>query len=118
MMSLMIVPGLMTPGQRTIERHAEAALPGRALLAVERRDAAVRPGHRLGAVVGAVDDDGVVGDAEVVELLQQRADHVVVLHHAVGIEADAGAAVGLLLQMGPDVHARGVEPDEERLSWP
>ena len=85
---------------------------------MERRDAAVRPGHGLGAVVGGVDDDRVVGDAEVVELLEHRADHVVVLDHAVGIEADAGLAVGLLLQVRPDVHARGVEPHEERLARP
>ena len=76
-------------------RHAEAAFPGRALLAVERRRAAVRPGPGLGAVVGAVDHDGVVGDAEIIELLEQAADHVVVFDHAVGVEADAGPSLAL-----------------------
>ena len=51
-------------------RHAEAAFPGRALLAVERRGAAVRPRHRFRAVVGAIDDDGIVRDAQVIELFQ------------------------------------------------
>ena len=77
-MSLTIVPGLMTPGQRISARHAERAFPVGRLLALERRRAAVGPGHDLGAVVGRVDDDGVVGDAEVVELLQQLADLAVV----------------------------------------
>ena len=40
------------------------------------------------------------------------------LDHAVGIEADAGPALGLLLQPRPDVHARGVEPHEEGLVRP
>ena len=111
----MIVPGLITPGQRTsigTRKPPSQVVP---FSPVVRRRAAVRPRRRLRAVVGAVDDDGVVGDAEIVELLQHPADHVVVLDHAVGVEADAGAALGRLLQMRPDVHARGVEPDEERL---
>ena len=37
------------------------------------------------AVVGRVDHDGVVGDAEIVELLQNLPDVAVVLDHAVGI---------------------------------
>ncbi len=110
----MMVPGLMTPGQRTMHRHAEAAFPGGALFAVERRDAAIGPCPCFRPVVGAIDDNGVVRDAEVIQLFQHGADHVVVLNHAVGIEPDAGAPLGGFLQVGPDVHARGVEPDEER----
>ena len=82
---------------------------------MERRRAAVRPGHHLRAVVAGVHDDGVVRDAEVVELLEQLADLAVVLDHAVRIEAQAGFALGLLLQARPDVHARGIPPDEKRL---
>lgn len=58
----------------------------------------------------------VVGDAEIVQLLQHGADHVVVLGHAVRMETDAGAALGRPLQMRPHVHAGGVEPNEERLA--
>ena len=72
----------------------------------------------LGAVVGGVDDDGVVGDAEIVELFQKLADLAVMLHHAVRIDAEAGLALRLRLEARPDVHAARVEPDEERLLVP
>ena len=75
-------------------RHAVAAFPVGVLLAAERRGAAVGPGERLGAVVGGVDHDGVVGDAEIVELLQELADLPVMLHHAVRIDAEPGLALG------------------------
>ena len=96
-------------------RHAIAAFPVGVLLAAERRGAAVGPGERLGAVVGGVDHDRVVGDAEVVELLQELADLPVMLHHAVRIDAEPGLALRLRLEPGPDVHAARIEPDEERL---
>ena len=37
------------------------------------------------------------------------------LDHAVGINTESGLAIGLLFEMSPDVHARAVPPDEERL---
>jgi hypothetical protein len=40
----------------------------------------------------------------------------VVLHHAVGIDAEPGLALGRGLETGPDVHAGRIEPDEERLA--
>ena len=86
------VPGLHQAGPAHHRRHAIAALPVGVLLAAERRRAAVRPAHDLGAVVGGVDHDGVVGDLEVVELLQELADLAVMLDHAVGIDAEAGLA--------------------------
>ena len=52
----------------------------------------------------------------VVELGEQLADLAVVLDHAVGIDAEAGHALGLGLQVGEDVHAGGVPPQEERLA--
>jgi hypothetical protein len=55
----------------------EPALPVGGLLAAERR-AAARPGAPPGPVVGRGDDDGVVRDAEAVELLQRLADVIVV----------------------------------------
>ena len=53
---------------------------------------------------------GVVGDAEVIEFLQHLADHFVMLDHAVGLPPPSRS----LLEPGPDVHARGVVPDEKR----
>ena len=58
--------------------HAEAAFPLGVLLAAEHRRAAVGPGEGLGAVVGRVHHDGVVGDAEPVDGVEKLA-HVVVM---------------------------------------
>src|SRR6516165_5663757 len=96
--------------------HAIAALPVGVLLAAERRRAAVGPGERLGAVVGGVDHDRIVGDAEIVELLQELADLPVMLHHPVRIDAEPGLSLRRWLEMGPNVHAGRIEPDEERLA--
>ena len=96
-------------------RDAVAALPVGVLLAAEGGGAAVGPGEGLRAVVGGVDDDGVLGDAQRVELVEQLAHLTVVLDHAVGVDAEAGHALRRGLQPGPDVHAAGVEPGEERL---
>jgi hypothetical protein len=89
MISLTWVPGLMTPGQR--RRSGTRCPPSHVLLAVKRRAPAVRPRHDLCAVVGAINDDGVVRDAEIVELVEQLADHLAMLHHTVGIQADPGS---------------------------
>ena len=88
----MTVSGLDHARPADERRHAEGAFPVSRLLALERRGAAIGPGEDFGAVVGGVNDDRVVGDAEVVELLEQLADVTVVLDHAVGIEAQAGLA--------------------------
>jgi hypothetical protein len=113
MISLTCVPGLMTPGQR--RRSGTRCPPSHALLAVKRRAPAVRPRHDLRAVVGAINDDGVVRDAEIVELVEQLADHLAMLHHTVGIQADPGSPFRFLLQVRPDMHAGRVEPYEEGL---
>ena len=73
--------------------HAESAFPVGVLLAAERRGRRVRPGELVRTVVGRVDDDGVVGDAKIVERLQQLADVAVVLDHAVGIFVAGHAAL-------------------------
>ena len=74
------------------QRSAVAAFPGLALLALERRNAAVREGDRLGAVVGGEDDDGVVELAHVLQLLEHEADVVVHLLHAGFVDAPVLAA--------------------------
>ncbi|MCK7577558.1 MAG: hypothetical protein MZV65_18305 [Chromatiales bacterium] len=61
-------------------------------------------------------DDGVVGDAEVVDQLEQFADVHVVLDHAVAVFVLPGDAAVLRLHVGAEVHARAVPPDEERLA--
>jgi hypothetical protein len=52
------------------QRSTVAAFPGPAFLTVEGRDAAVGVGHRLGAVVGGPDDEGVIQLAHVLQFLQ------------------------------------------------
>jgi thiazole synthase ThiGH ThiG subunit len=69
----------------------------------------------LGAVVGRPDHDRVVGDAEVVDLLQHLADVPVVLDHAVGIGSEAGLALDSGLRCVKMCMRVGVEPHEERL---
>src|SRR6266403_2117334 len=61
--------GLDRAGPPRQHGHAEAALEGRALLAPERVIPAIRPGEDLGAIVAREDHDGVVGNAEIVQVL-------------------------------------------------
>ena len=70
------------------------------------------------AVVGRVHDDRVVGDAEIVDKLQQLADVHVVLDHAVAVFVLPGDADVLGFHMRAEVHARAVPPHEERLRLP
>ena len=71
------------------------------------------------AVVGRVEDDRVVRDAEVVERLEQLADVAIVLDHAIGIFGPGGQP-WLVAMLRPHVRARVhpgvVEPAEERLA--
>ncbi len=108
---------------RPADEHgrAIAAFPGLALLALERRDAAVWEGNCLGAVVGGEDDDGVVHLAHGLELFEYLADVVVELLHTGFLDAPVFAALhahhGFILrrQHRGDVHACRVVPDEEGL---
>jgi hypothetical protein len=71
-------------------------------------------------VVGRVHDEGVVGDAELVERVQQLPDVLVVIDHGVvvGRLPSARLPEALRLGVGERVHVRGVEPDEEGLAFP
>src|SRR5215475_14615712 len=59
--------------------YAHAPFPGRAFFAAERCIAAIGPVQQLEAIVGRIDDDGVVGDSKLVELVQEHADMLVML---------------------------------------
>ena len=97
-------------------RHAEGAFPVGVLLATERRHPPVRPRVHVRTVVGAVDDDRVLRESELVQLVQQGADDLVVVDHrvVVGRLPAAGLSQAFRLRMRAEVHVRGVEPDEER----
>src|SRR3984885_7063314 len=100
-------------------RYAEAAFEDRALALRERRLPAIRPGKYLGAVVGGEAPDGVVIHAHVFQLLHHDADVVVELRHARFVDGPAILRVAQRLVFGrkvsDDVHARRIEPEEERL---
>src|SRR3546814_15603622 len=68
------------------------SFPVGVLLAAEGSGSRVRPGVLVRAVVGGVEDDGVVGDAHVVERHQHLPDQRVMLDHAVGVFGERGQA--------------------------
>src|SRR6266850_1471316 len=87
--------------------HAERAFPVRILLAAERRRTGIRPGILMWTIVGSVDHDGVVADAEIVHCFENRSDHRVVLDHAVGIFGPRGQSRFVAMgfpHMGAEVH--------------
>ena len=94
-------------------RHPPAALPIGVLLTAERRPTGIGPGVHVRPVVGAVEDEGVVRDAELVEQVEELTDVHVVLHHAVGVLVLARDAPVLLLDVRAEVHARAAPPHEE-----
>ena len=101
-------------------RYAPAAFPVGVLLPAERRVGAVRPGVVLRTVVGRVHDDRVVGDAQLVELVEHHADLLVVHDHAIAVRILAALAEVLFGNVRAEVHRRRVVPQEERLDrpWP
>src|ERR1022692_2010223 len=103
-------------GPASQARHAEATLPGGALLSTEGRGTAVRPRKLLGAVVHGKNNDGVVGDAQVIELLQKLAYDPIEFHHPVREKTVTALVCPLWAEAGPDMHARGVVPEKERFS--
>ena len=112
-------PGLDLARPADHAGHPERPLPVGVLLAAERGHRPVRPGVHVRAVVGRVEDDGVVGDAQVVEGLEQLADVAVVLDHAVGVLGPGGQArraAPLGRDVGAEVHPGAVVPAEERLA--
>ena len=74
----------------------------------------------LGAVVRGKDHDRVVVDAEVLQILHHQPDVVIELGHAGFFFRPAILRIAhrliLRREMRDDVHARRVEPDEERLT--
>src|SRR6476620_789846 len=87
--SLVTVPGRIAPGQRT--RQGTRKAPSQLVFFSERNQVMAPSGHvfMCGPVVARIDHDGVGGDAHVVERLEQSADGVVVLLHAVDVLAVA-----------------------------
>ena len=98
-------------------RHPVSPLPIGVLFAAEGSHAGIGPAVHVGAVVGAVHHDRVVGDAELIEQVEHLTDAFVVIdHHVVIFRLPAAAAAHILrARVGAEVHVGGVEPHEEGL---
>src|SRR5262245_61622095 len=92
------------------------ALPGGLLLPAERRHAAIRPGVHVHTVVGAIDDDGVVSNTELVNHLEQAPNVAVVFEHAIDVFAETAATLIFRSNMSVEMHARAIPPAEERFA--
>ena len=70
------------------------------------------------AVVGRIHDEGVVRDAELVEIIEHLADILVMVDHRIVIRRLPASRLSFALRlgMGVEMHVRGVEPDEEGLA--
>ena len=70
------------------------------------------------AIVGGKDNNGIVGDADVIQMLQQRTDVIIQLRHTAFFEAVIAIGVHhrlvLLREERVSVHPRSVVPDKER----
>src|SRR4029077_7697294 len=95
--------------------HTPATFPVGVLLTAERAGGAVRPRIVLGAVVGGVHNDGVVGDTQLIELGENLTDLLVMNDHPVAVGILAAPAEVLFCDVGPKVHRRGIVPEEEGL---
>ena len=77
--------------------HAPPAFPIGVLLATERRRAGIREQADHRAIVRRVNHDGVLGQPEFVDCVEQRADEGVVFDHAVGVESKCPVLPEILL---------------------
>ena len=91
-------------------RDTERALPVCVFLVAERRHGGVRPGVHVGAVVGRIHHERVVGDAELVEKIERLADVLVVVDHGVVIGRLPASCLSLALGLGVSkgVHVGGL----------
>ena len=104
------------PGPADHLRHPEGAFPTGVLLAAEWGGRPVGPGIGVWAIVGAVDDDGVLGDTQIIECIKHLSDVSVVVDHGVvipGLPAP-GLAHALRFGVGEQMHVGEVQPDEKR----
>ena len=99
-------------------RYPKGPFPIGVFLTAEGGGAGIGPAVDMGAVVGAVHDDRVVADAQLINEIEQFADALVVIdHHIVVFRLPAAAAADVLGPgVGAEVHVGGVEPHKKRLA--
>ena len=110
------VPGLIFPGNGP-SRERGRPFPVRVLFVAERRHRRIRPGVHVRTIVGAVHDKRIVTDAQLVDLVQHRADVLVMVDHRVGILAHPTSRLpeAFRLDVRPEVHVSEVDPHKEWL---
>jgi hypothetical protein len=109
-------PGRDLSGPTNHLWYPERALPVCVLLTAEWGHTGIGPAVHVRPVVGGINHNRVVCDAELIQLVEQDSHNLVVIDHRVvvwGLPA-AGLTNALGLGVGVEVHMCGVEPDEER----
>src|SRR5271169_6798492 len=96
--------------------NAVGTFPVRVLLAAEWCHRCVRPGVHVRTVVGAVHNEGVVHNSEIIEHLENGADILVVVDHGVVVRALPASRLSnaFWLGVGAEMHVREVDPHK---SW-
>ncbi len=72
----------------------------------------------MGTIVGAVEDDRVVSNAQFIELLEYHSDVLVMVDHDVVVDSlpAPSLAHAFGFRMGSEVHMREIHPDEKRFA--
>jgi len=105
--------GLDVTGPAHHGGYTPAAFPVSVLFTAEGGHGRIGPGVHVRAVIGGVEDNGVIGNAEVIQHLQEFSHVHVMFYHAVGIFILTRDAAQFLLHVGTKVHAGTVPPTEE-----
>ena len=110
--------GFDVTGPAHHRRDAERAFPVGILLAAEGGHAAIGPGVHVRAVVRAVEEQRVIGDAQFIQHGQHLADVLVVIDHHVVIFGLPAPRLphALRFLVRAEVHVGGIDPDEEGLA--
>ncbi len=98
------------------QRRANAAFRGTEIRAIEKAAGSAPHQVILGTIVAAVDNDGVVGDPELVELVEQHAEIVIEHQQAIAPLAVGAFAGEFVARKHGEVQQRVVEIEEKRLA--
>ena len=108
------------PGPPDDGGHTETSFANRTLGVFEGRHATIGPCEYFSTVISREDHDGIVSLPDLVQVLQNAPDAVVHLCHARFFQSVVTGGVHHRLvfrrDVGKDVHAGGVVPDEKRLT--
>ena len=71
----------------------------------------------MGAIVGAVHDNGIFGNAQFIQQVQHLAHVLIVLNHRIVVFRLPATRLppNFIRRVNPEVHPGGIEPDEEGL---